>query len=301
MMTIEKMKLKSDRPAGSFLTRVLNTLGLLLPLLVFTGCPADTDLVPAYVMMEGFELQTPGQGTPTSDIPEVWVFADAEFIGVFGLPARIPVPRAGSSQIRLEPGVRQNGSSATPEPYDFYTPVNLTLELTPGETINIGTQPITYKPEVRFSIFETFEPGDVRAFSEVINGMGTLAPTQEIVRTGDYSGKIHLTADSPVFEVASEQSFPDLTATRRYVWLEMDFLSAADGRIGVSGSNGLNSSSLFDPSFRPQEQWTKIYFDITNIIVDLNLDPIQINLAAILPQDLEEGDVYLDNIKLIHF
>lgn len=279
----------------------LSILGLLAIFLTFTGCPPDTDLVPAFVTVDGFNLRTPNQGEPTSDIPEVWVFADAEFIGVFGLPARIPVPKAGSTQMRFEPGVRQNGVSAAPEPYDFYTPVNLTLDLAPGETIAVGILPITYKPEVRFSIFETFEPGVVRAFTDVINGTGTLAPTRELVRSGDFSGKIRVTADNPVFEVASAESFFGLTGTRRYVWLEMDFLSAAEGRIGVSGDNGLSTQSLFDPGFRPREQWTKIYFNITDIIVDLRLDPVQINLAAILPQGLEEGDVYLDNIKLIHF
>jgi|GEM_PF-453377 hypothetical protein len=281
--------------------RAFTLLLLASLILTLTGCPADTDLVPAFITINGFDLQTPDQGEPTSDIPEVWVFADAEFIGAFGLPARIPVPRAGSTQMRFEPGIRQNGVSAAPEPYDFYTPVNLTLDLSAGETIDVGTLPITYKPEVRFSIFETFELGDVRAFTDVINGTGTLAPTQELVRSGDFSGKIRVTTDDPVFEVASAESFFDLTGTRRYVWLEMDFLSAAEGRIGVSGDTGLSSQSLFDPAFRPREQWTKIYFNITNIIVDLRLDPIQINLAAILPQGLEEGDLYIDNIKLIHF
>lgn len=300
-MTLLKMKLIRDRSKRPSLSGQLSALGLLAILLTFTGCPPDTDLVPAFITMDAFELQTPSQGEPTSDIPEVWVFADAEFIGVFGLPARIPVPRAGSTQMRFEPGVRQNGVSAAPEPYDFYTPVNLTLDLAAGETISVGTLQITYKPEVRFSIFETFEPGEVRAFTEVITGMGTLAPSQEIVRTGDFSGKITLTADNPVFEVASAESFFDLNGTRRYVWLEMDFLSAAEGRIGVRGDTGLSSQSLFDPGFRPREQWTKIYFNITDIIVDLRLDPVQINLAAILPQGIEEGDVYLDNIKLIHF
>lgn len=270
-------------------------------LLTLTGCPSDTDLVPAFITIDGFDLQTPNQGEPTFDIPEVWVFADAEFIGAFGLPARIPVPRAGSTQLRFEPGVRQNGVSAAPEPYDFYTPVNLTLDLAAGETIDVGTLSITYKPEVRFAIFETFEVGVTRAFTEVINGSASLLTTQELVRTGDFSGKIHMTEDNPIFEVASAGSFFGLTSTRRYVWLEMDFLSQAEGLIGVSGNTGLANPSLFDPGFRPRDSWTKIYFDVTDIIVDLQLDPVRINLATLLPADLAEGDVYLDNIKLIHF
>lgn len=276
-------------------------LAILIVALTLTGCPADTDLVPAFITVEGFNLQTPGQGEPTSDIPEVWVFADAEFIGVFGLPALIPVPRAGSTQMRFEPGVRQNGVSAAPEPYDFYTPVNLTLDLAAGETIDVGTLAITYKPEVRFSIFESFEDGATRAFTDVVTGMGALVQTQEIVRSGNFSGKISLTSDDPVFEVASTERFFDLTGTRRYVWLEMDFLSAAEGRIGVSGDDGFSTPSLFDPGFRPRGDWTKIYFNITDIIVDLRLNPVQINLATILPQGTTEGDVYLDNIKLVHF
>lgn len=276
-------------------------LVLLITGLTLTGCPADTDLVPAFVTVTAFELSTPGQGEPTTDIPEVWVFADAEFIGVFGLPARIPVPRAGSTQLRFEPGIRQNGVSAAPEPYDFYTPVNLTLDLAAGETTDVGTLPITYKPEVRFSIFETFEDGATRAFTEVINGSASLVQTQQLVRSGNFSGKISLTEDDPVFEVASTDEFFNLTGTRRYVWLEMDFLSAAEGRIGVSGDSGLSNPSLFDPGFRPRGDWTKIYFNITDIIIDLRLDPVKINLSTILPQGVAEGDVYLDNIKLVHF
>jgi hypothetical protein len=280
------------------LTRLFFLLALCLTL---TGCPADTDLVPAFVTITAFELSTPNQGEPTSDIPDVWVFADAEFLGVFGLPARIPVPRAGSTQMRFEPGVRQNGVSAAPEPYDFYTPVNLTLDLAAGETTDVGTLPITYRPEARFSIFETFEDGATRAFTDVRNGSADLVPTQQLVRSGDFSGKISLTADDPVFEVASTEQFFGLTETRRYVWLEMDFLSAAEGQIGVSGDAGLNTESLFDPGFRPRGDWTKIYFNITDIIVDLRLDPVKINLVTILPPGVTEGDVYFDNIKLIHF
>jgi len=275
----------------------------LAALLSFTGCPADLEILPAFITIDGFDLQTPDLGPATSDISEVWVFAgeNNNFIGAFPLPARIPVPRSGSTDMRFESGVKQNGVSTTPEIYDFYTPVMRTLELVPGETIDLGTPVIGYRPEVKFAILETFEEGFTRAFSEQVRGDTSLIVTQEVVRTGEFSGKIYLSDDDPLVEVASTEIFSGLTDVRRYVWLEMDFRSDANGQWGATGANGIDVIRFFDAGFRPRNEWTKVYFNLTETILESTLENYKINLTTLLPAELSEGAVYLDNIKLIHF
>ena len=285
------------------MNRFFTLLLSLAILLSFTGCPADLEVIPAFVTIDGFDLQTPELGPSTSDISEVWVFAgeNNNFIGAFPLPARIPIPRTGSTDLRFEPGVKQNGVSVTPEIYEFYTPVLRTLELVPGETIDVGTPVIGYRPEAKFAIFETFEAGFTRAFSQRVRGDTSLVVTQEVVRTGEFSGKIYLSDDDPLVEVASTESFSGLTDVRNYVWLEMDFRSDANGQWGATGANGIDVIRFFDAGFRPRAEWTKVYFNLTETIIESTLDEYRINLTTLLPPELSEGSVYLDNIKLIYF
>lgn len=283
--------------------RFLPLLFSLAAVLGFTSCPEDLEVVPAFVTIDGFDLQTPELGPSTSDISEVWVFAgqNNNFIGTFPLPARIPIPRSGSTDLRFEAGVKQNGVSAAPEIYDFYTPTFRTLELVPGETIDLGTPVIGYRPEAKFAIYETFEAGFTRAFSERVRGDTSLIVTQEVVRTGEFSGKIYLSDDDPLVEVASTETLSGLTDVRNYVWLEMDFRSDANGQWGATGANGIEVIRYFDAGFRPRTEWTKIYFNLTETILESDLDEYKINLATQLPLELSEGNVYLDNIKLIYF
>jgi nicotinamide riboside kinase len=102
-------------------------------------------------------------------------------------------------------------------------------------------------------------------------------------------------------EVASAESFSGLTDVRNYVWLEMDFRSDANGQWGATGANGIDIIRFFDAGFRPRTEWTKVYFNLTETIIESTLDEYRFNLTTLLPPELSEGAVYLDNIKLIHF
>lgn len=275
--------------------------GLFLSVLGFTGCPPDTAITPAFITIDGFNLQTPTIGAATADITEVWVFADLEYIGAFPLPARIPILRAGATTMRFLPGVRQNGISATPEIYPFYEEVVRTLELVPAETIAVGTPTIGYKSDARFSINEGFEEGFPRGFTIRIAGDTIILPSQDRVRSGLFSGKFTLTQDSPLLEMSSTESFSNLLDDSPSVWLEVDFLSEAFLNWGVTGFVGQRPVRSFDPITRPRFEWTKIYFNLTEIIVLSELDAFNLNFSALLGEGVTSGDVYLDNIKLIHF
>ena len=124
--------------------RLLSLCFALLAVLGFSGCPADLEIAPAIIVLDDLIFDAGAfPGGSTSNITEVWAFSGEEFLGAFPLPARIPVLAVGSTDIRLEAGVRQNGISSTPDFYEFYTPVERTLELVPGEVIDLGTQTIT--------------------------------------------------------------------------------------------------------------------------------------------------------------
>lgn len=274
--------------------------GLLL-LLLFSGCPAERELAPAFVLVEDFRLETPGLGAATEDITEVWVFADETFIGAFPLPARIPVPQVGTTAIRLEAGVRQNGISTTPEIYEFYTPVSRNLELVPGETIDLGVLEIGYRADVQFAVFENFEPGIPRAFTDQVVGTAPLEVSAERIRSGEFSGRLVLNTDNQLVEIATQDRLSGLTDVRPYVWLELDYFSDVPVVWGVTGNLGVEPIRVFDPGFNARAGWTKIYFNLSEIIVRSTLEEYQLIFSALLPNGEEEGTLYLDNIKLLYF
>lgn len=280
---------------------LLRSLLLVSTAIYLTGCPADVDVAPAFVNFAGFNLETPEIGPATSDITEVWVFADQDFLGAFPLPARIPVLRAGATTLRFLPGIRQNGNSITPDIYAFYTEVTRTLELVPGQTVDVGISRITYKPEVQFPIIEDFEQGRDRVFTIRVAGDTTFTASQDQVRSGNFSGKISLTEASPEIEFASAEVFRNVLPEAQSVWLEIDFLSDAFLNYGISGVSQGSLVRNFDPISRPRNEWTKIYFNLTEVIVQSRLDEFQLNIAALLPEGVAVGDVYLDNIKMLHF
>ena len=273
-----------------------------LLLTLAAACVPDNEVPPAFVTVTDLELRVAGETDPSEAITEVWVFVDNVFEGAFPLPARVPILRAGETELRFEAGIRQNGVSATPDIYEFYTPVNVTADLVPGETLDLGVLTVSYRPEVKFAVFENFEDlSNGPVFSVQVAGEQGLVPTTERVRSGTQSGVIELTARDSLVEVATGRFLSGLTDERLSVWLEVDFLSDAPIQWGVSGLNGFDIVRSFDPISRPRNEWTKIYFNLTPAIILANVNEYTLNLSTLLPENLSEGKVYLDNIKLVHF
>ncbi len=274
---------------------------LLLLALLFASCPADLDLTPAFLTVTEFELATAvDEGAPTTAITEVWAFADEEFIGVFPLPARIPILKVGSTDIRLEAGIRQDGRSATPDVYPFYAPYTRTLELVGGQTIDLGVLPIRYRDETVFGLVEDFESDRNRVFTQAIAGSSTLVAQRTVVRSGAAAGAISLADTNRLVELASAQTFVNLNQVPINVWLEVDYQSDAPGVFGVIGQRDGLTVRVFDPGFLPRSGWTKIYFNLGPVVGSADLTEFRIALSVLLDAERAAGTVYLDNLKLLY-
>lgn len=282
--------------------RILLITLLAVTCLSLTRCRPDLEVAPAFVTIEGFNLVTPGLDGSVSSITEVWAFADNIFLGAYSLPARIPIFKVGESTLRLEAGVHSNGVSRTPDPYIFYAPAERTVNLVSAETVDLGVLDIDYRDDAKFGFVEDFETFTPRIFVSTFRGGGGLVPTEEQVRSGQLSGKLTLTEDNPLVEISSNLRLRDLLATARlFVWLEVDFLSEAPVAWGVRGQRNGVLFEAFDPTFAPRSEWTKIYFDMTPLIGTSNLEELEVYFSAILPDGATQADVYLDNIRLLHF
>jgi hypothetical protein len=262
--------------------------------------------IPAYLEIAPFNLTTTAdsQGSASEKITEAWVFIDGAFLGVYDLPATVPVLNTGTTLVRVEAGIRDNGISSTPEIYPFYEPYSVSLELVAGETVNIEPQ-TTYLSNTKFAMIEDFEENRPRFFTQQILGDETISLTQSEVFEGQYSATFGLSKENqPVLEISTEAGFSGLQDGGVFVYLEVNYLSDAPVLWGVVGNENAVTGieRYYESGFIPNGEWNKIYFNLSQLIFDSRLDEIQIGMQAFLrAEDPDTANVYLDNIKLVHF
>lgn len=261
---------------------------------------------PAFLEIAPFSLTTneAGQGSDSEKITEAWVFIDGSFLGVYDLPATVPVLNFGTTAITVEAGIRENGISSTPEIYPFYEPYEITLDLVAGETFSIQPQ-TEYLSGTKFSFIEDFEDNRPRLFTQQILGSEMISLTSSEAFEGQYSGVFGLSKENqPVVEIATELAFSDLQEDGIFVYLEVNYRSDAPVLWGVIGEEDpvAGIDRFYEPGFTPKAEWNKIYFNLSEIIFTSQLEEFQIGMQAFIRQeDPDTANVYLDNIKLVHF
>lgn len=262
-------------------------------LLPLVACGPDIEQIPAYVEIEGLELASDGLPVST-DITEVWVFADDAFVGAFPLPARVPVHKADTTVLRFEAGVRQNGISSLPEIYPFYTKPTRTLILQPGTTTQLGTLTLRYRDDAQFAFVEGFEDGQDRVFTDLRRGARGFERITDGVRSGNFAGRLRLDEDNEVVELGSAEIFQDLRLSPRTasVWLEIDY------RSNTSGIFGFNQQ--YEPGFFARDAYQKIYFNLSDLALNIEQNGLQLYFSSLLPAGQTEAEVVLDNVRLLH-
>jgi hypothetical protein len=264
-----------------------------------------TEPTPAYLTINPFSLTTTAaEGSNSANIKQGWLFVNGEFLGVYELPAEVPVLAAGSTVVRVEAGIEDNGLSTTPDIYPFYEAYEEEVDLSPGESTVLNPS-TAYLSTAKFAMLEDFEDGRVDFFTEPITGNTTLNIESEIVRSGQFAGRFSL-LDSlrEIVEIATLQEFSGLQEGGVFVYLEIDYLAEAPVFWGVAGEPDpiAGLERYVEPGFAPKAEWNKIYLNLSQIIFDSQLTDYRIIMQALLrDEDPDSANVYLDNIKLVHF
>ncbi len=130
--------------------------------------------IPSYIYIEKFSVSSniTTQGYPSEKITDAWVYANNNFIGVFELPAKIPVIALGETEFLIYAGIKENGISGTGVIYPFYNSYLLTQNLS-EENIDSIFPSTTYKPDLNYIFMERFEIGSLVAgiFANLANAL----------------------------------------------------------------------------------------------------------------------------------
>lgn len=275
----------------------------------FWGCSKDLIKAdfPAFLNIKPFALETNPvlQGSSSSKISGGWLFVDDEFLGYYMLPNSIPILKQGQVKIIFKPGILENGISATPGIYPFYTSLEQSVELSPGKEIELEPV-IRYANTTKFALIENFESG-LSVLSEVIAGasINKIENQNEDVFEGQKSGRILLTKEYPSVEIAAGFRWPKSLFTNPKVYIEVNYKSEVPGVFGLIGypnSSFEEGIKVYRYGFNPSKEWNKIYFNLTDLISTSNFESYRLVFKAeINPNEKNSALIFLDNLKVIHF
>lgn len=245
-----------------------------------------------FVYIPQFELTTDygNEGSASNNITDVWLYLDNQSVGVFQLPAKVPIYQDADS-IQIFPGIKVNGISNTRAPYPMYTSFNESFSFEPA-TIDTFNPSIEYVAGANFPLREDFESGNV--FSNI----GVTSATN-LVFEGNKSAEAFLDVNVRTFVAESNTYVLPNDGTR--LFLEMDYRNSArfDVLVRINEITG-GQRYEYALSVNARDEWNKIYADLTSLISSNPALSYQIVLTSELPSGETEANFYWDNIKLVH-
>jgi hypothetical protein len=285
-------------------------LGLIIAI-GFSSCIKDNNPSrPAYVYIENvfFEADTMlGQGSSSSNITDVWVSVDGQVLGANTFPALFPVildENFQTNSVRVSAGIKDNGITNTRTIYPFYDPYIETLKLEPGKTDTFRPT-LHYPSNANVILVEDFEDPNQPIFTDELDGNpNTEMITQmDEVFEGNYSGALVLDSanlDCTVGTSTRYYNLRDISATS--VYLEMDFKTNTPFQVGIIAHYGPSDTEvLYKGGVNATTSWKKIYFNLTQEVFGSNATEYSVIIRALKYVDIEQPEIYVDNIKLLHF
>ena len=189
------------------------------------SCKKDTTSgVPAYIKIDKLTLVTDlkKEGSSSSSITDVWCFANGDDVGIFELPAEIPVLEEGNTNFSFFGGIQQSGVSGLRVAYSFYETYKFDTTLIKENTYTINPV-LKYKSGVNFPWKEGFDDLSLSIDTTRESTVGITRITHpDSVKEGKASMKVSMTVENPYFLANSSETF-SLPNQGEDVYLEFDY------------------------------------------------------------------------------
>lgn len=298
----------------------MKRITLIAVLIALLGWGCEKTETPAFLHIENIELEVPSdfsQGTADHAITDAHVLVNDNLIGIYELPATVPVIANGDQEVTIIAGILKNGIRTARVDYPFYRQYSTTLSFVPGETIDFSSDPENtvevngyYCPVVQY--FEGLEFWHERfeeaggQFEATPASNASMVVTLDPNKVFNYdpenesqgSGIVTLTSNEPYFEVKSSHVFNPVKG--RNVYLEINYLSPCTLQVGVYEESP-NFAKVYGKGILPVSKWSKIYIELTQEIAQrINANSYSIFIEGILGPNQTEAEILIDNVKLVY-
>jgi hypothetical protein len=276
----------------------------LLAALLFGGCvknnpqPAWLELS-AWTLVDNPDITAEPYGALTQNLTDAWVYVDNKLVGVYELPCKVPVLMEGTKEVTIYPAIRNNGISSTKKIYPFTEAYSLDMNLVPGERYPLQLSTY-YMTSCNFTTEDFSEPSN-SLMPEQSSATVAWENDPNIAISG-YYGHIHLSEAAGTF-IASMDPV-DLPGGGAEVYLEIDYITTENLLQSVLAltPTGVTSNPNIQLNGYVGTYWKKIYIDLREIVSN-STSAYSFSQAfyAKLDEGETSGDIYLDNIRLVHF
>ena len=268
---------------------------------------------PAYLHINKPTFTAGGNfGSDSHEIVSGWVYYNGRLLGVFDLPADLPVLHSGGTQITVEAGVVADGQRATRNNYPFYSPFTDSLNLSAGQSYEI-TPHFEYENFVLQPIYRDFENTDPIATPFSLND-----PYSLVKKTNDPADSLYFSEGGGYFGFI--QSKPDTTTTMQMVSNVSDMTLAQSGKpvyaefnirstrpvdVGLAVvRNGVSEGFKSELKILPSNTWKKFYMNLENEVNHgfvSGSTPTYSLVFRSTPTGSGKDYIAIDNIRLIQF
>lgn len=264
--------------------------------------------VPAYLHIPKITLTTNGnQGAASNQILDGWVYINDALLGVYELPATIPVIKTGYVKVEIRAGVRKNGQGNLRMYYPFYEGYIKYTNLLPKTIDTLGPINISYKANTKFEFIEDFDEPSTKFELYKHGAQDTFYRVTGIPFAWGGSG------GSAIIEIKNDTTIAEITTLNQYllpgsgseVYLEMDYRTNYQFTTGFYVTQGNSGDVEQVPilSLYPTDTtWHKLYLSLKEDIA--NQDPnskYKIFFGSARSSTTYTPKIYIDNIKLVRF
>lgn len=284
----------------------------------------DVPDIPSFLHLDAIDLVPPTENAVTTDsgfysadIVAAYISVQrsgsraVDTIGLFELPLTAPILINGDVEyINIYPAIAQSGKHSILPHYPLYSPIRLAgsarvgadtvpLRFAPGDTLNLGRQAsVCNLTPQEVLLYDAFEP--VNPSFSLAGDIGWVSDDRAGACIGTGYATLH------VADTLSEASFHinrtfAITNPGNIAYLEFDYRGDLDLEISMRSSYTVGGSPVTLPVMvvYASQQWKHMYVNLGRTWSTFNHNPqFEIHFKA-LNEYMIDGDLFLDNLKLI--
>ena len=257
--------------------------------------------VPTYIRVDSFAFNqgTAVPGTASHKVTSVLANFDGKSLGIFVLPAVIPVIAEKPGQLILLPGIDYNALRGQQKYYPFFEGYTQTLNPSPGNTVAVPAT-TTYFSGTRTAFQEDFEGGV--GFNKLSGDTGLIRSNLPgTVYEGGYSGAIYLGNGNTTAQVASQTPL-NLTVGRE-AFIELNYKNTMPIQIGLLGVDAVTGALGYGYiiALKPRTDWNKVYIDLSAVVGLYQGGSYSVIIRADLGDNQTSGEAFVDNFRVVTY
>lgn len=258
--------------------------------------------IPTYIHIDSFSVKNNAptfHGSVGHKITDAWVYLDNQIVGVYQLPATVPILfNNENAALSIRAGIWNSGFEGNRISYPFYSLYNDSISPNKGGTIQINPS-TSYNENTKFHLIADFEQGN--SFIKFTGDTSIIRSTDpQYVKEGNYAGVIFMDQNKKGSTIitANKLKLP----SNQQCFIEMDYRCNIDfkleGQIINSGGTVATGGIL---TLKARPEWNKIYINITDIANNNNNADFNFKFNVGISDESTSAYLAIDNFKVLSF